>query len=31
MTELMIALRRSPGTLLERDGHPGPGPPPGRG
>ena len=26
MTELMIALRRSPRTLLERDGHPGPGP-----
>jgi hypothetical protein len=26
MTELMIALRRSPRMLLERDGHPGPGP-----
>jgi hypothetical protein len=26
MTELMIELRRSPRTLLERDGHPGPGP-----
>ncbi len=26
MTELMIALRRSPRTLLERDGHSGPGP-----
>jgi hypothetical protein len=26
MTELMIALRRSPRVLLERDGHPGPGP-----
>jgi len=26
MTELMIQLRRSPRTLLERDGHPGPGP-----
>jgi len=26
MTELMISLRRSPRTLLERDGHPGPGP-----
>ncbi len=25
MTELMIALRRSPRTLLERDGHAGPG------
>ena len=26
MTELMISLRRSPRTLLERDGYPGPGP-----
>jgi len=26
MTGLMIQLRRSPRTLLERDGHPGPGP-----
>jgi hypothetical protein len=26
MTNLMIALRRSPRTLLARDGHPGPGP-----
>lgn len=26
MTELMIKLRRSPRTLLVRDGHPGPGP-----
>ena len=26
MTSLMISLRRSPRTLLERDGHPGPGP-----
>jgi len=26
MTELMISLRRSPRTLLARDGHPGPGP-----
>jgi hypothetical protein len=26
MTELMISMRRSPRTLLERDGHPGPGP-----
>lgn len=26
MTNLMIELRRSPRTLLERDGHPGPGP-----
>ena len=26
MTELMIALRRSPRTLLARDGYPGPGP-----
>jgi hypothetical protein len=26
MTELMFALRRSPRTLLARDGHPGPGP-----
>jgi hypothetical protein len=26
MTELMRKLRRSPRTLLERDGHPGPGP-----
>ncbi len=26
MTETMIKLRRSPRTLLERDGHPGPGP-----
>ncbi len=26
MTELMLTLRRSPRTLLERDGHPGPGP-----
>lgn len=26
MTELMFELRRSPRTLLERDGHPGPGP-----
>jgi len=26
MTNLMIQLRRSPRTLLERDGHPGPGP-----
>ena len=26
MTDLMISLRRSPRTLLERDGHPGPGP-----
>ncbi len=26
MTSLMINLRRSPRTLLERDGHPGPGP-----
>ena len=26
MTELMISLRRSPRKLLERDGHPGPGP-----
>jgi len=26
MTELMITLRRSPRTLLERDGYPGPGP-----
>jgi len=26
MTELMIKLRRSPRTLLERDGHPGAGP-----
>jgi hypothetical protein len=26
MTKLMISLRRSPRTLLERDGHPGPGP-----
>jgi len=26
MTGLMISLRRSPRTLLERDGHPGPGP-----
>ena len=26
MTEMMFALRRSPRTLLERDGHPGPGP-----
>jgi hypothetical protein len=26
MTEMMIKLRRSPRTLLERDGHPGPGP-----
>jgi len=26
MTELMITLRRSPRTLLERDGHSGPGP-----
>jgi len=26
MTNLMISLRRSPRTLLERDGHPGPGP-----
>lgn len=26
MTDLMIELRRSPRTLLERDGHPGPGP-----
>ncbi len=26
MTHLMITLRRSPRTLLERDGHPGPGP-----
>lgn len=25
MTELMFKLRRSPRTLLERDGHPGPG------
>ncbi len=25
MTNLMIKLRRSPRTLLERDGHPGPG------
>ena len=25
MTDLMISLRRSPRTLLERDGHPGPG------
>ncbi len=25
MTELMFRLRRSPRTLLERDGHPGPG------
>jgi hypothetical protein len=25
MTNLMIQLRRSPRTLLERDGHPGPG------
>ncbi len=25
MTNLMISLRRSPRTLLERDGHPGPG------
>lgn len=25
MTDLMIKLRRSPRTLLERDGHPGPG------
>ncbi len=25
MTDLMIQLRRSPRTLLERDGHPGPG------
>ncbi len=26
MTDLMLKLRRSPRTLLERDGHPGPGP-----
>jgi len=26
MTDLMIQLRRSPRTLLERDGYPGPGP-----
>ncbi len=26
MTELMLKLRRSPRTLLTRDGHPGPGP-----
>ena len=26
MTKLMISLRRSPRTLLERDGYPGPGP-----
>lgn len=26
MTNLMVRLRRSPRTLLERDGHPGPGP-----
>lgn len=26
MTELMMKLRRSPRTLLERDGYPGPGP-----
>lgn len=26
MTELMLSLRRSPRMLLERDGHPGPGP-----
>jgi hypothetical protein len=26
MTNLMISLRRSPRMLLERDGHPGPGP-----
>ena len=26
MTNLMFELRRSPRTLLERDGHPGPGP-----
>ncbi len=26
MTNLMFGLRRSPRTLLERDGHPGPGP-----
>jgi hypothetical protein len=26
MTNLMISLRRSPRTLLERDGYPGPGP-----
>jgi hypothetical protein len=26
MTSLMISLRRSPRMLLERDGHPGPGP-----
>jgi len=26
MTDLMISLRRSPRTLLERDGYPGPGP-----
>jgi predicted transcriptional regulator len=26
MTSLMFQLRRSPRTLLERDGHPGPGP-----
>jgi len=26
MTEVMINLRRSPRKLLERDGHPGPGP-----
>ncbi len=26
MTKLMFKLRRSPRTLLERDGHPGPGP-----
>ncbi len=26
MTDLMFKLRRSPRTLLERDGHPGPGP-----
>ena len=26
MTNLMIELRRSPRTLLERDGYPGPGP-----
>ena len=26
MTEVMISLRRSPRKLLERDGHPGPGP-----
>jgi len=25
MTELMVQMRRSPRTLLERDGHPGPG------